>query len=142
MFNQAVMHRPMVGQRFDIGLLAETMIFFDQTILLLDRASMYAALDQISPALLVRLMKDYGLQISYHREYSGVITSNNLGVETHRLSMFRIGGTKDKPFKNDKDEVEQIIDAKGGKGRQNRKSAHRLLSRIACTKPQKLEVKR
>ncbi|NKM11469.1 hypothetical protein GFL85_10540 [Rhizobium laguerreae] len=96
MFEKALVRKVATAQ-VDIGLLAETLLFYQQTHLILDRSTAVSVIRQIGIDNLWRLAKDGHAQFSYFSNTLGVITENANGVPLFSFAGIRQTGHRDKP---------------------------------------------
>lgn len=131
MFNQVTIHRCLTHNKFDLGLLGETLLFYKDVLLLLDRGSLQVLLDVLDKDTIIRLHDEFGLKLSYHRDAFGTLTNTKNGLSVHNFSDFRIGGTNDKKIHSVKEEIEDVILRKCGQDRANRQFAKNLIDRTS-----------
>jgi len=123
-FNQVTIHRGLTANKFDIGLLAETLLFYSDVLLLLDRGSLLLMMDVLDQDTILRLLNEFGLKLSYHREGFGAITT---GLSVHNFASFKAGGQKGKKIHSVHEEIEDVIVRKLGSNRQARQFAKALI---------------
>jgi hypothetical protein len=76
------------------------------------------ALDQDT---ILRLLGEFGLKLSYHREGFGAISNTTNGQTVHNFTDFKIGGAKGKKVLSVHEEIEDVMARKIGSDRQARK---------------------
>jgi hypothetical protein len=87
------------GENIDIGFLAEALIFYDKVTVVVHRGTLRQLLNVFTPDLLVNLLKEKVLSISYLENGFGVHTQNaNTINEIHKPSTFIIEGTSLEDF--------------------------------------------
>jgi hypothetical protein len=131
-FNQVTIHRGLTANHFDIGVLAETLLFYTDVLLLLDRGSLQLMLDALDQDTILRLLNEFGLKLSYHREGFATITNTTNGLSVHNLTDFKAGGQKGgKKIRSVHEEIENVIVRKLGSHRRARQFAKALIDRTS-----------
>jgi hypothetical protein len=127
MFEKALIRR--AGDReIDIGLLAETILFYGQTQLLLSRG-VIQALAKIPRDDLLALASRGCLQLSYVKATFGVISSG--AVRVHDFSAFEVGPKdKSKRLTTFQEEIAVAFVEAYGNSRATRNAAKKFLSHI------------
>ncbi|MGO8091633.1 hypothetical protein AB9E29_31345 [Rhizobium leguminosarum] len=97
MFEKALVRKVATAQMVDLGLLAETLLFYQRTHLVLDRSTAVSVIRQIGIDNLWRLAKDGHAQFSYFSNTLGVMTENANGVPLFSFAGIRPTGHKDMP---------------------------------------------
>jgi hypothetical protein len=91
MFEFAVLRRTGNGEeQVDIGLLAETLLFYERVHLLLDGGTLIYLIKTIGPELLLELLDRDGVSASFVRETLGTMTHNINGIKSYNFAQFRI----------------------------------------------------
>jgi len=72
----------------DIGLFAETLLFYERVHLLLDGGTLDYLLKTIGPDLLLYVLDRSGVSASFARENLGTITHTNNGLQSHNFGQF------------------------------------------------------
>jgi hypothetical protein len=124
-------HRGLTANKFDIGLLAETLLFYNDVLLLLDRGSLHLMMDVLDQDTILRLLSEFGLKLSYHREAFGAITKTTNGLSVHNFSDFKFGGSKGKKIHSVHEEIEEVIVRKLGSKREVLKFAKTLIDKTS-----------
>src|SRR5882724_3985759 len=88
MFEKALITRVGNGD-VDLGLIAETLLFYDKTHLLLNRGAIHALALWFSPEDMRAFMQRSGVRLSYFQSNFGVITSGPL--QAHAFTAFALG---------------------------------------------------
>jgi hypothetical protein len=92
MFELSVLRRTGNGEDvIDIGLLAETLLFYQRVHLLLDSGTLTYLVTKIGPDLLLELLDRPGISASFIRDSLGTITNNNGGLTSHTFAQFFVG---------------------------------------------------
>jgi hypothetical protein len=129
MFENALITRVGVERQVDLGLLAETIFFYQSVQLLLNGSSILGLAKQIPSDDLVSLLRRPELKLSYVHPNFGVITSGTPPV--HDFGAFTFGGTKEKKAPHYTDEITMRLEDSLGKGAATRKLVNTLLDRVA-----------
>lgn len=130
-FNQVTIHRGLTANKFDVGLLAETLLFYSDVLLLLDRGSLHLMMDILDQDTILRLVNEFDLKLSYHREAFGAITRTTNGLAVHNFNDFKVGGLKGKKIHSVHEEIEDVIVRKLGSNRQVRQFAKKLIDKTS-----------
>jgi hypothetical protein len=97
MFEFAVLRRTGNGEeQIDIGLLAETLFFYERVHLLLDGGTLDYLVKTIGPDLLIDVLHREGVSAAYLRETLGTVTHNNHGIKSYNFAQVMF----DPPGKN------------------------------------------
>jgi hypothetical protein len=92
MLELAVLRRTGVDHELvDIGLLAETLLFYERVHLVLDSATLAYLLRTIGPDLLLDVLDRDGVSASFLSENLGTITNTNNGIQTHDFGQYTFG---------------------------------------------------
>jgi hypothetical protein len=106
-FNQITIHRGLTGNRFDLGLLAESLLFYDDILLLLDRGSLQSMLENLDPETILRLIDEFKLKLSYHREMFATLTRTINGISVNNFTDILVGGRPERKIRNYREEIEE-----------------------------------
>jgi hypothetical protein len=106
-FEQALIYRAGVEKRVDLGLLAETLFFYRNTHLLLDRSSVLALAKALTERDLLELFDRGVVKLSYTQDNFGTVSA---GIAiAHGFVAFRSAGTAEgKKIGNYQDEITSI----------------------------------
>ena len=121
----------MVGTKFDLGQLAETLLFYQNNLILLDRSSLLGLIDAIGLDAILRLVDEFGVKLSYHREAFATLTNNNNGIKIHNFTDVKFGGRSGQKIKSTHEEIEYVINQKFGSTKTARKFAFEIIERTA-----------
>jgi hypothetical protein len=103
------------GTRFDLGLLAESLIFYSKVSLILGRNSLRGFLEQIGPDLLLELITEDYIDVRYVDHILGAITAGKgTSVELYDVGLMSLQGS-DLQSESRKAFVE--VTGKNGRGR-------------------------
>lgn len=129
MFEQALIFRAGVEKRVDLGLLAETILFYRNTHLLLDRASILALAKALSERDLLELFDRDIVKLSYTQDNFGVVSA---GIPiAHGFVSIRTAGTAEgKKIRNYQDEIASVLEREFGNTRATKKFAQRIADRV------------
>jgi hypothetical protein len=136
MFGQITIHRGLTANKFDLGLLAETLLFYSDVLLLLDRGSLSLLLSALDQDTILRLVDEFGLKLSYHRENFGTITTNKNGVAINNFSDFKASGPKRK-IRSVHEEIEEVLGRQIGTDRQARRFKKKIIEKTSSFKFQR-----
>lgn len=115
----------------DVGLLAETLLFYGRVHLLLDHGSLTSLLKTVGPDHLQYLLDNKFATGAFHRETLGVHTRNAV----HDFIGFELAGTQEKGiFKNKKEKVQHIFERALGKSFATQKAANNFLRSVSYEK--------
>lgn len=128
MFNQIVMHNALENGKFDAGLLAETMLFYEDVILMLERGAILQLTKDIDAEYLVELIDNYGLKIAFQQNNFATLTHEINGIKTHRFAAFRTSAVEHGRRKINKpaDELQYLLEKSIGTNRK----ARRIIKKI------------
>lgn len=125
MFERAAFRRSDQKTEFhlDIGQLAETLLFYGEVDLLLDRANFGQLLKVIGPDALIRLVQLPTVNAVFVEDDLATLT-NNYGFLTHKFIAFAfVGKDREKPVKSKRERVREIFQFNLGKGWRSKKQA-------------------
>lgn len=130
MFEKALVYRAGVKSKVDLGLLAETLFFYGQTHLLLDRGSVVALAKLMPQNVLLDLLEVDAIKLSYVRQNfavlrSGVPVAYDFGALTVQGN---VDGSK---LRNHQDEIVEVLKRELGDSRQTKKFAQKIADRAA-----------
>lgn len=128
MFENALIRRAGVEGHIDLGLLAETLFFYNSVHLLLDRGSVIALAKKIPGNDLIALFERNNIKLSYLRQGFGVLSS---GLPTaHDFGAFTFHGTETGGKISDhKEEILFTLERELGTSSQTRKLATAIADR-------------
>ena len=141
MFNQITIHRGLSNSNFDIGSLAETMVFYKDILLLMDRGSLNSLIDAIGQETVIRLADEFGIKFSYHREMFATLTNTTNNVRTHNFTDIKVGGLGGKKIRSVHAEIEYSLTRKLGSSRRTRKFINDINDRTSARVLKKDEAK-
>lgn len=113
------------GTSFDIGQMAESLLFYGEVILILKYSSLKGLLQQCNPETIIRLLEHGRLKLKYTHHMLGAI-SRNENLPFARYDFGLISSEKQR-IDNAAQTILQEITGKKGKGR---RLAHRLIKYI------------
>ncbi|WP_457492218.1 hypothetical protein [Tardiphaga sp. P5_C7] len=116
------------GSFIDLGLLAESLLFYDKVHLLLSRGTMHSLLVDLGAEGFDRLLARPEVRVSFWNENFGVISSSNNGLRAHNFGVFEVGkGGKNKRAET----VEEIIERALGKAAATKKRVKSIMSHLS-----------
>ena len=129
LFDNALITRAGVERQTDLGLLAETIFFYQSAHLLLNRASVTSLATKIPTYDLLSLLKRSEIKLSYIRPTFGVLTAGP--IQTHDFGAFSFAATSERrKIKSHTDEISESIERELGKSTKTRKLINALEDRI------------
>lgn len=142
MFDSIVIYRNSrnIGPPIEKGLLAETLLFYGNVHLLLNRGTLSGLWTDIGTSGIERLLERPEVRFSYMRENFGTIGTGPPGLRSYNYAIFEIGGTQKRRLSK-QEELEQILETLLGRSRATRKHITRLgvsklaLRRVVATWP-------
>jgi hypothetical protein len=91
MFELAVLRRTGNGEDIiDVGLLAETLLFYQRVHLVFDSGTLGYLAKTIGPDLLLEVLDRRGVSASFLREFLGTVTTRESGLTFHNFAQFRV----------------------------------------------------
>jgi hypothetical protein len=91
MFELAVLRRTGNDEDIiDVGLLAETLLFYQRVHLVLDSGTLGYLAKTIGPDLLLEVLDRRGVSASFLRESLGTVTSREGGLKLYNFAQFRV----------------------------------------------------
>ena len=131
MFESALIRKHTEGQlSVDAGIIAETLLFYDNVHALADAEVLADLIKVIGPDSLITLLDRKAIALSFIRDILGVYNNTQNDISVHRFVSARRVATPKKGRISDVDEVELIVDHILGKSRQSKKVTRELLDRI------------
>jgi hypothetical protein len=130
MFEKVIIHRGLDKDQFDLGLLAETMLFYGDTLLLLDRGSLTSLIKKLDRDKLVTLVDEFQLKLSYHREAYATLTSTKSNIPSYLFAKFKAGTAK-KANLTFKEEIEETITRTLGASRSSKRLIQAINDRVS-----------
>jgi hypothetical protein len=129
MFEQALVLRAGVEKHVDLGLLAETIFFYGNTHLLLNRGSIEALASQIPAAELIELFDRDAIKLSYIREGFVVLTAGFPRVHQVGFAHLHSEGVGKKKL-DYREEIAVALERRLGKSAETRKLAKAVGDRV------------
>lgn len=133
MFESALVRKSANVVAIDAGLLAETLMFYQNIHLLLDPSSLIALVRAIGPENFRRLIDDQYVKASYFEKSLGTMTDGAGGVSEHSFVMFTSAPGSDggKPAKLSKSEqISHYFERSLGKSSETRKLATYISGKV------------
>jgi hypothetical protein len=129
MFEQALILRAGLPRNVDIGLLAETLLFYGSVHLLLDHRSLIALAKDIPSAELLSLLDRDTIKVSYLRQMFGVM---KFGMPPeYDFCTLKFSGNEGQPKRiNYREEIQTLLEKKLGKSVKTKKLAQSLADRV------------
>lgn len=126
MFQSAILRGHGTGTRpIDVGLVAETLLFYQNVHLVADRGLLVGMLRAVGPDNFVQLLHDKRITMTYSRSNPCVLTNSPHGVPVHVFAAYSVHGQK-KRLRN-RQEVEQTIEMELGKSLTTKRIADKVL---------------
>ena len=120
-----------VDRPLDVGLLAETLLFYGQIHLLLDHGSLISLLKTVGPDHLQYLLDNKFATGTFYRETLGVFTKNAV----HDFVGFALSGTPEKgKIKTKKEHVQHLFESALGKSFATKKAANKFIRSVPMKK--------
>jgi hypothetical protein len=113
----------------DVGLIAESMLFYDHVHLLFAGGNLGSLLKDIGAENFDQLLARPEIRASFWNENFGTISNANGGLRTHNFGVFEIGAKKGK-FKPE-EVIERTIERSIGKSFATRKRVKSVVSRLS-----------
>jgi hypothetical protein len=131
MFESALIRKHTEGQlSVDAGIIAETLLFYDNVHVLADNGVLADLVRVIGPDSLITLLDRKALSLSFIRDILGVYNNTQHDISVHRFVSVRRVARPNKKRINNAGEVELIVEHVLGKTRQSKKVTRALLDRI------------
>jgi hypothetical protein len=138
MFDLAVLRRTDTGTKtdaIDVGLLAETLLFYQKTHLLLNDGTLAHFLKTIGPDLLLELLDRPGVSASFLRERLVTVSTGQGPLTSYNFAQIMFDppatGRKKSKHINDKNWVEYGIEKQLGAGGPTKRFTRKLLEKIS-----------
>jgi hypothetical protein len=130
MFDFVVFRRTgTVEKLVDVGLLAETLLFYQKVHIILDQESLAEFIRIIGLDQLVSLLDRPNITASFQRNMTGVVNSN--GIILYNYTLFRVTRPGDKPIEmDDRTYVRHLVERYAGKSKAVRRASKRLCSKL------------
>lgn len=128
MFENAVITRAGVERQVDLGLVAETIFFYQSVQLVLNRGSIAALATKIPANDLIELLDRPELKLSYMHPAFGVVSTGLPRV--HDFGAFTFAGTQEKKAPNYQDEIAVVLERALGKNKQTKRLVKALTDRV------------
>lgn len=125
MFGQAVIHRPVHRGKFNQGLIAETLLFYSEVLILFDRHSLSQAIETIGLDGLLILREEFGVKFSFHGTMFATMTNTYGSIKAYRFASMKLGAKNGRQLR-DIDEMEELIEEKAVNQRNIKKIMRRL----------------
>lgn len=128
MFEQLVIRRGEgTGSNLDLGLIAESALFYQNVHILFDYGSLSEVLRTILPDELISLLQSKYIKATLLRETLGTYTARPFGLPIHKFIGFEFAGTKDKRINPSKEEiVKEIFCRASGSSYATKRAARRF----------------
>src|SRR5579863_265526 len=112
MFESAVIRKHVEGpQSVDAGLIAETLLFYNNVHILADRGVVSDLLKVVGPDNLLRMLDMGAVSLTYLRAIDGVYTDNQKLISSHRFVSFYVTADRDKRKIRNVDDLELVVEA-------------------------------
>jgi hypothetical protein len=99
-FERAVLRKGAGLPTLDLGIFAETLLFYNETHLVLDPGTTFAIVDRLGFDVLSRLVSEGHCKLSYHRNFLGAQTNTQNGIASYNLVDFFTSGRVNELGKN------------------------------------------
>lgn len=131
MFESIVIKRTDSNGAIDVGLLAETLLYYSSVHVVLTGGALNSLLTGIGPDTLLRLFEERRLKATFYADNLGTITNTtNLGIKYHNFSAFSISGNVDGSKISPRDWAVRQIEVTLGKSRETKQFAKRFLAQV------------
>ncbi|MBW6420001.1 hypothetical protein KX729_00930 [Rhizobium sp. XQZ8] len=129
MFEKALLRKGANLPAMDVGLLAETLLFYQDTHVIVDPGTTIELIKSIGIEDLSRLVEENHITLGYYRNYMAAHTSRENGVAIHSLIEFHLRGKDSEPtLKWDKErELDELIRRQGFDKQESGRLARRIL---------------
>ncbi|MCE9507808.1 MAG: hypothetical protein K8R48_05760 [Alphaproteobacteria bacterium] len=131
---ESILFRPVdsLSRAADVGLLAETLLFYQQVIIAADRGQLVSLLKGIGPDDFIGLMDDGHISVSVLEDSLGVSTNTGRsGIETHNFIAFEVSGHISKGNMSREEILQELIE----KAVPDKVQAKRVLKKIVEKAP-------
>jgi hypothetical protein len=130
MFDQIVVRRSgNAAPILDVGLVAETLLFYQRVHLLIDVGSLVYLIDALGVDNLKRLLQLPGVTASFQRNLCGAHTDRGSGFPIHNFALITVHGKG--RFLNDKEYLVETVERKLGLSRTSKKFARYLCEKLS-----------
>lgn len=139
MFERAILRKNAGLPALDLGLLAETLLFYQETRLVLDSGTAVRIAKELGLDVLIRLVDEGYCKLSYHRNILGAQTETQNGVATYNFVDFYMSGHANSPgehWDEERDLINQFT--RNGYEPASARSAAKRILRIAPKEKMKL----
>jgi hypothetical protein len=131
MFESAIIRKHAEGEvSVDAGIIAETLLFYQNVHVLADRGVISSLLQVMGPGELLDLIDSSALSLTYIPDIFGVKTDTNNDIAVHQFCAIRLHADQKKRRIHPSDDVALIVDHVLGKSRDSRRVTKGLLSRV------------
>ncbi len=115
MFERAILRKTGGLPQLDLGLLAETLLFYQETVLVLDAGTAARMADEVGLDALSRLVSNGYCKISYNRNLLGAQTDTQNGIPVYSLVDFHMSGHINSPGKkwDEERELKEVFIRRG-----------------------------
>ncbi len=114
----------------DIGLIAESLLFYDKVHLLLNRGTLHSLLNDLGAEGFDGLLDRPEIRVSFWNQNFGTVSNTNRGLRTHKFGVFEVGDNRKAKLKP-ADTIEQILERTVGKASTTRKRIRKIVSRMS-----------
>ncbi|WID97534.1 hypothetical protein QO058_04505 [Bosea vestrisii] len=140
MFNEIVIRRGIRSDgSFDAGLLAETLLFYENPLIVLDRGSLVSMIKSIGKEETLALLDENGLKISYMQEMFSTMSQTENGLRVHRFAEFKATDPNQRR-RDGHGEIEAVLTRALGASRETRQFVKRLNGKAAIHRLRAEEV--
>jgi hypothetical protein len=132
MFDSIVVFRnnQSVGPPIDKGMLAETLLFYGNIHLLLNRGTLGALWNELGGEGVDRLLERPEIRFSYLRQNFGTIATGAGGLQNYNYAVFEVGG-QGRAHVSQEEDLERILERSLGRAQVTRKRIKRLISSMS-----------
>jgi len=135
MFESVLVRRHGDGQQIvDPGLLAETLLFYENVHVLADRGIIPELANKIGKRSLIELLKNGHMTLTFVPEIFGTMTNNENNVQIHKFVAFTIEGKGTNRRLSIHDQLHLLLERAVGKSRETRRFANELFPLIKTKK--------
>jgi hypothetical protein len=132
MFDFIVLRRTGMDERvLDVGLLAETLLFYQKTHLLLDNGSLDYLLKKIGGDQFLELIGQRGVTAAFLRERTGTLKMLENGIAFFNFAQFKVSGSQEKKHMNDREWLQSTVERALGSSRETKRIAKKLCATIS-----------
>jgi hypothetical protein len=136
-FESIIVRRHAHGEQIvDQGLLAETLLFYNNVHVVADRGLLIQLAQTIGQENLLHLLRQKYINLTYISENLATETTNENGVEVHRFVSFHVGNRK-KARLSPREEIEELMERTFGRSRKTRTFVRHLSDLISAKKSTK-----